>query len=581
MAIAYLRVSSISRGKGKSAVAAAAYRSGKKLRDNADGKIKDYSHKAKEVVYHDIFLPPQAPEEHHNPEKFWNDVQVAEIKKSPNAQYAKQIEIALPYELSLDENITALKDFIADFLVRGYGAQIDIHNKPGNPHAHIMITSRPYASNGKFDMTAKQKKDYVYARDAKGKKIPILNEDGTPKFDKTGNPAYKKVPLLDAQGKQRYLIRPGKGKQALWRTRCVKANYLDDPKSTEHWKGRWQTIINCKLKEKGDREIDFDLYNSIDRHGLKYDYQVSPQIHLGPKVHTLMKKGISTNISDTYSMIRQHNGACLENLQINYQDWYNQKWCPPINTFQSEYLKNNYVMLLSKRLKYIQTLPDNKVNLYKAKSCLTLIKYIKEKISSEINQAEKYQSLFTNIYGSKEAQRFIIYDYAYRGRLRKMNQLSWQYEHFQMALKSIPVTSITPENKATLKFYKKNVEEFRYKLDNYTKNNHQSILQRAKYAAKRISAYYTQAKITKDKNIKMLDSLKTCLSSITNLEKSIINKTITILSEAILIKLELIFNDSQCIEKYKLPEFQAPTPKQKETPIVKITAKKQQGYERD
>ena len=65
MAIAYLRVSSISRGKGKSAVAAAAYRAGLKLKDHLDGLTKDYSSKSQEVVYHEIFFFFYAAEKHY------------------------------------------------------------------------------------------------------------------------------------------------------------------------------------------------------------------------------------------------------------------------------------------------------------------------------------------------------------------------------------------------------------------------------------------------------------------------------------------------------------------------------------
>ncbi len=236
MAIAYLRVGSIKRSKGQSAVAAAAYRSGQKLKDYLDGQIKDYSAKAPEVVFHEIFLPLQAPKEHQKAEKIWNDVQFAELKKSSKAQYAKHIEIALPREFTLDENIASLNTFISDFIHHGYGAQINIHAKPGNPHAHIMITPRPYATDGSFDMSPKQRKEFLYATDDNGNKILSKNLDGNLILDKYGNPQYQRVPLVDKNGNQRFLYRPGKGKQALWRTRTVTINYIDDPKNIPYWK---------------------------------------------------------------------------------------------------------------------------------------------------------------------------------------------------------------------------------------------------------------------------------------------------------------------------------------------------------
>lgn len=213
MAIAYLRVGSIKRSKGQSAVAAAAYRSGQKLKDHLDGQIKNYLAKAPEVVYHNIILPLQAPKEHKNAERLWNAVQYAEIKKSSKAQYAKHIEIALPCEFTIDENIASLKAFINDFISHGYGVQLNIHAKTGNPHAHLMITPRPYAPNGSFDMCPKQRKEFLYATDDNGNKILSKNLDGSLILDKYGNPQYQRVPLVDKNGRQPTFPVPSRQRQ--------------------------------------------------------------------------------------------------------------------------------------------------------------------------------------------------------------------------------------------------------------------------------------------------------------------------------------------------------------------------------
>ena len=392
MAIAYLRVGSIKRSKGQSAVAAAAYRSGQKLKDHLDGQIKNYLAKAPEVVYHNIIFPPQAPKEHQKAEKIWNDVQFAELKKSSKAQYAKHIEIALPREFTLDENIASLNTFISDFIHHGYGAQINIHAKPGNPHAHLMITPRPYAPNGSFDMCPKQQKEFLYATDDNGNKILSKNLDGSLILDKYGNPQYQRVPLVDKNGNQRFLYRPGKGKQALWRTRTVTINYIDDPKNIPYWKKTWQNIVNQKLLSKHLNEINFFLFDQFDRQGLKNNYQLLPQIHLGPIAHELLSKGFNTSITDTYHLILSRNNICINNLQVTYQDWYNPLWCPNLSSFEKTYAKKNYIPLLKKRLKYLDSLSKSDIATYDADHCLTVIRKVKTKLTKILTKAHTQQN---------------------------------------------------------------------------------------------------------------------------------------------------------------------------------------------
>ena len=100
MAIFHLSVKTISRGKGQSAVASAAYRSGSKLYDERYKETHNYANK-RFVEYSEIQLPKQAPEAYKDRATLWNAVEKAE--KAKNARLAREIELALPKEISLDQ----------------------------------------------------------------------------------------------------------------------------------------------------------------------------------------------------------------------------------------------------------------------------------------------------------------------------------------------------------------------------------------------------------------------------------------------------------------------------------------------
>ena len=130
----------ISRGKGKSAVAAAAYRSGESLTNEYDGITHDYTRKGG-IVHTEILLPDNAPKEYADRSVLWNAVEKAERAK--NAQLAREIEIALPHELTREQGISLVREYVKEqFVSAGMCADFAIHDKnDGNPHAHIMLTT--------------------------------------------------------------------------------------------------------------------------------------------------------------------------------------------------------------------------------------------------------------------------------------------------------------------------------------------------------------------------------------------------------------------------------------------------------
>ena len=129
----------MSRGKGKSAVAAAAYRSGEKLTNEWDGMTHDYTRKGG-VVHTEIMLPPHAPPSFADRSTLWNSVELYE--KAGNAQLAREIDAALPIELSREEQIRLVREYCSSqFVSRGMCVDFVIHDtNSGNPHCHIMLT---------------------------------------------------------------------------------------------------------------------------------------------------------------------------------------------------------------------------------------------------------------------------------------------------------------------------------------------------------------------------------------------------------------------------------------------------------
>lgn len=140
MAIYHLSVKLITRTTGRSATAAAAYRAGEKIHDHRTGQTFDYTRK-KEVSYRRIFTPPNAPQWMKDREQLWNAIEQSEVRK--DAQVCREIEVALPLELSPSQHIILLERFVHTQLTsRGMIADVVIHNKKNNPHAHILLTTR-------------------------------------------------------------------------------------------------------------------------------------------------------------------------------------------------------------------------------------------------------------------------------------------------------------------------------------------------------------------------------------------------------------------------------------------------------
>lgn len=147
MAIYHFSGQIIQRSKGYSAVAAAAYRAGDKLRCDYDGRTHDYTRR-KGVVHSEIMLPDNAPSEYADRATLWNAVETTLKRK--DAQLAREINIALPREFDLQEQIEVMRKYIKEnFVDKGMCVDFAIHDsKDGNPHAHVMLTKNNVSEKG-------------------------------------------------------------------------------------------------------------------------------------------------------------------------------------------------------------------------------------------------------------------------------------------------------------------------------------------------------------------------------------------------------------------------------------------------
>ena len=94
----------------------------------------------------------------------WNSVE--KIERYKNAQLAREIEIALPLELSVSQNISLVREYVkSNFVAYGMCVDFAVHENGGNPHAHIMLTMRPIDEDGTWG---------AKSQTVKGVKIPIV-----------------------------------------------------------------------------------------------------------------------------------------------------------------------------------------------------------------------------------------------------------------------------------------------------------------------------------------------------------------------------------------------------------------------
>ena len=190
----------------RSAVASASYRSGDKLFSDKEGKTYSYARDVKPEAF--ILTPKNAPDWAKDRQKLWNEVEKEDRKA--NSRYAKEFNVALPVELSESEQKELLTKYVQEnFVDQGMVADVAIHrDHPDNPHAHVMLTNRPFNPDGTWGI--KSRKEY------------ILDEKGNKTYTKSGYARNRKIWLTDWDKKE---------------------------KITE-WRHNWATAVNQVLEAK-------------------------------------------------------------------------------------------------------------------------------------------------------------------------------------------------------------------------------------------------------------------------------------------------------------------------------------------
>ena len=268
MAIAHFSASIVSRGDGRSAVLSAAYRHCAKMEYEREARTIDYTRKDG-LLHEEFLLPADVPTWARiliadrsvagASEAFWNKVEAFE--KRSDAQFARDLTIALPLELSAEQNIALVRDFVETHIIaKGMVADWVYHDNPGNPHIHLMTTLRPLTGDG-FG----------------AKKVAVIGEDGQPLRTKAGKIVYH-----------------------LWAGSADDFNVLRDG---------WFERLNHHLALAGiDLKVDGRSYE-------KQGIELTPTIHLGVGAKAIERKAESRGARPELERIELNEQRRSENLR--------------------------------------------------------------------------------------------------------------------------------------------------------------------------------------------------------------------------------------------------------------------------
>ncbi len=305
MSLFHFNVTQVSRGKGQTAVASAAYRSGEKLHDSYYDEDPDYRKKGG-VLYTEILLPEHVPKRLSDRESLWNEVE--SVEKHPQAQLAYSFNLALQNELTYEENLELARQFVLEnFVAKGMIADLAVHDPDKgsdgiqNPHFHVLCPIRPINSDGTWG--EKQHREY------------LLDENGKRVRDKNGRFKFNAVATTD------------------WGT----------AETLLAWRENWADLVNRKFTEKGiDSKID---HRSYEKQGV----DLIPSIHEGPTVRAMEKKGIRTDKGDWNRLIRKTN-TLLSALKSHVKELV--EWISELRKEMNEEKENNRINQLKHRTLY-------------------------------------------------------------------------------------------------------------------------------------------------------------------------------------------------------------------------------------
>ena len=333
MALLHLSVHTISRSKGTSACAAAAYRAGEKIHSEYDGSTYDYT-KKQNVVFSEIMLPENAPVELAHREYLWNHIET-KIETQSNSRLAREFDIALPLELTFDQQREVTEAFLRECFIKDGGiADVCFHNPPlmnsknqpldvngiptknpeeyvyRNPHVHVMLPYRPIVDG---DFAPKIQKLYVCEKAGVQKSFSAPEYKQVEGWEKLYN--YESMSGKKSWHTKSYALEHPEEcyKQVNRYPKCEQRQNpivakWDDPETLVEWRSAWAGILNKKFEELG---IDIVLdHRSYEAQGL----DLIPTIHEGKKI-TYLEKKYSEDSRELHTEIRNLNLAIREHNQ--------------------------------------------------------------------------------------------------------------------------------------------------------------------------------------------------------------------------------------------------------------------------
>lgn len=308
IAIYHFEAKMISRGTGRSVVAAAAYASCSKIYIDYDGMMHDYTRKHG-CVYSEIFLPSNAPPEWQDRTELWNAVEAAE--KAKDSRLARELIVALPVEIGLDEWKAILKDFISKQCVnKGMCADVSIHDTDGhNPHAHILLTMRPIDDKGKWQ--AKTQKEYLCKRGDEERgftaaEFKTAQADGWEKqyqYKVDKKKLYMTPTEAEQQGYERVSKNPKSTRYGRQNPICAEWN---SEEQVLRWRKAWEGVTNKALEQNSiDARVDCRSFKECG-----IDEQ--PTIHEGVSAHIIEQRGGVSERCEMNRQIKADNALLLE-----------------------------------------------------------------------------------------------------------------------------------------------------------------------------------------------------------------------------------------------------------------------------
>ncbi len=308
IAIYHMSAKVISRGAGRSAVAASAYLSCSRMYNDYDGIQHDYTRKHG-LTYQEVLLPSMAPPEWKDREQLWNAVEQAE--KTKDSRLAREFVVALPIELPREIQITFLRDFIQkNFVNLGMCADFAIHDTDGhNPHAHILLTVRPMEADGSWQY--KTQKEYLCIRNGEERGFTAAEFKAAQREGWEKQYAYKvgkkKIYMTISAAQKEGYLRADKHPKS---TRFGRQNPISEQWNSEtqlrEWRKAWEDAVNHTL-EAHQIDARVDHRNFADQGRLE-----QPTIHEGYHARDMEKQGFLSDRCEINRQIRKDNRLLRE-----------------------------------------------------------------------------------------------------------------------------------------------------------------------------------------------------------------------------------------------------------------------------